>query len=291
MTKNKTVADDRDGQRAERCANHCASAAEQTRAAKHDRRDDVELEAASGVRRTAAQTRGDDDSRHRRGETADRIDRKGDPLGVHARPAHRFGVGADASDISAERRFVENDVAGDEDDDSDDGGHGRAENPAAADLVERALRIDGNRIALGQEKRRAADCAEASKRHDERGYAFVGDEEALRETDDDAKSQHQDHDGRPRHARLQRNGRKRIDEREDRTDGKVNSSRGDDESHGDGDDHQRCDLAQDVEEVRLREKRVGDERKDDDHHRKEDGDADDPAAVVDQDSQAGQRIA
>ena len=157
VAENKTVADDRDGQGAEHRADHCASAAEQTRAAEHDRRDDVELEAAAGVRRTAAQTRGDDDSRHRRGETADRIDREGDPLGVHARTAHRFGVGADASDISAERCFVENDVAGDEDDDSDDGGHGRAENPAAADLVEWALRIDGNRIALGQEERRAAD--------------------------------------------------------------------------------------------------------------------------------------
>ena len=63
----------------------------------------------------------------------------------------------------------------------------QAEDPASPDRVERALRIDRDRIALRQKQRRAADGAQARKRDDEGGNALIGDEEALEEADDDPR--------------------------------------------------------------------------------------------------------
>ena len=205
----------------------------------------------------------------RRGEAADRIDREGDPLGVDAGAAHRLGVGADAGDVAAESRLVEDDVAGDEDDDGDDGGHRNAEHPAAADLVERALRVDRNRIALGEQERGAADRAEARERDDEGGNALVGDEEALHEADDDAEQPASGRttagQGMPACSEIAASA---LTSASDRADGEIDARGGDDEGHRDRDDHQRRDLAQDVEEVRLRQECVGDQRKDDDHRRR-----------------------
>ena len=79
---------------------------------------------------------------------------------------------------------------------------------------------------------------------------------------------------------LQRNRCERIDKRQDRADREIDARRGDDERHGDGDNHQRRNLPQDVEEVRLRQEGVGDERKDDGHDDEKNGDAHDPAAVA-----------
>ena len=55
MLEDEAVADHGDGQRAEHRAEHRAAAAEQARAAEHDRGDDVEFETAAGVRGAAAQ--------------------------------------------------------------------------------------------------------------------------------------------------------------------------------------------------------------------------------------------
>ena len=61
MIEDEAIADHRDGQRAEHRAEHRAAAAEQARSAEHDRGDDVEFEAAAGVRRPASEPGGDDE--------------------------------------------------------------------------------------------------------------------------------------------------------------------------------------------------------------------------------------
>ena len=142
-----------------------------------------------------------------------------------ARAPDSLGVCADAGHVAAEGRFIEDEEAQRQHDDGDDRRHGQAKNPASSDRVEWALRIDRNRIAFRQKQRRASDGAQAGKSDDEGGNAFIGDEEALDEADDDPHAQHQRDDQRPVEAGLQRNRRQRVDERQHRADGQINSRR------------------------------------------------------------------
>ena len=168
---------------AEQCAGHRAATAEQAGAAEHDGGDHVELEADAGVGRTAAEPGGDDDAGQRRRGAADHIDHQRDASGVDAGPAHRLGVGADAGDVAAEGGLVEDDVADDKNRHRKDRRQRHAGKPAAADLVEGAVGIDGDRIAAGEEERQAADHAEPRQRDDEGRDALIGDEEALHDAD------------------------------------------------------------------------------------------------------------
>ena len=255
--------------RPEHRAEHRAAAAEQARSAQHDRGDDLEFEAPAGVRGPASQAASDDDSRHRRGESAQRVDRKRDLLGVDARAPDRFCVRADAGHIATEGGFIEDKEAQRQHDDGDDRGHRQAEDPAAPDRVERALRIDRDRIAFRQKQRRASDGAQARKRDDEGGNALIGDEEALEDADDDPHAKHQHDHQRPRDARLQRNRRQRVHERQHRADRQIDPRGRDHEGHRDRHDHKGRDLSQDVEEIGLGEERVGDQRERDRHHDEE----------------------
>ena len=66
-----------------------------------------------------------------------------------------------------------------------------------------------------------------------------------------AGEQHEHDHHRPGDAGAERNGGERIDERQDGADGEIDAAGRDDEGHRHRDDHERRDLAHDVEEIRL----------------------------------------
>src|SRR5579885_871829 len=285
--EDEAVADHGDGERAQHCPDHGPAPAEEAGAAKHDRGNDVELEADAGVGGSAAQPGRDDEPRQRGGHAAQHIGQEADQPDVHARAPHRLRIGAQRGDMAAEGGLVEGELADDQDRDRQDRGQRQAEDPAAADLVEGARRVDRDGIALGQKQSDAPDRAEPRQSHDEGRNTLIGHEEPLDDADEGAEQEHRQHDDGPRQAGLERDGGQRVDERQDRADGEIDAARGDDEGHGHRDDEQRRDLPQHVEDVRLAEEGRGGEREEQDDQDKEDGDARHAAAVAHQPEEMG----
>src|SRR5207245_2035281 len=94
---------------------------------------------------------------------------------------HRFRIGADSRHVAPEGGFAEDKTADHENHHGDDRRQRQADDPAAADGVERALGIDRDGISPGEQQGRASNGAQPRQGHDEGRDASVMKVEVISE--------------------------------------------------------------------------------------------------------------
>ncbi|KGQ13375.1 hypothetical protein BBAD15_g911 [Beauveria bassiana D1-5] len=268
MRQDQPVLNDRNRQRAQQRANNGTEAAKQAGTAKHYGRYDLQLKALALVGGAAAESGGNDHPRQCGSHSADDIDLHGDRFGVNAAASCTFGVGADSGHVAAKAHMVEYDMPGNQTQNADQRGHGDTHYPRASYKGKQAVSRNRNRVALGDQKRDAANHGQGGESDDKRRNAFIGNKKAVDGANESAKQKAAEHYHWPRQPPVIKGDRgKRADQRQGRAHRQIYTACGNDQGHCRRDYQQRGTLTDNVQPVGAGEKVAGYQRK---HHAAED---------------------